>query len=1134
MDGVDPDAPTHKRPRLDSVNPVYNGLPPPQPPAARHPSHPTSAQASSPPPPRTFPPHSLPHPSHTYPSPAPGPYGPPQPSPSLPPSDIRHLPDPRSSLPSPGHRPHGLTSTPVTLPARPPVPQNSIRSYSATQNSQPPLQPDPRSAASVSISIDLKRAESSAPQGMEHGGPSPWPSHPDPHASRHGSMSNGYAPTMSPQNEPQFHTPPLPQTPHYGQPPSMAPYSNGPYMAQYGPGSQAMRRKQVRATQACNHCRSRKQKCDEARPCQFCRENNFDCQYKDVPPPKQDRSMMQLQDSVNSISDTLKDFVANFNVWKQHVDAKLAHPNLAAHASPAFDHASPQQGPGARPLTSEQRTPGMPTPVQGRTQYSRVNSMKMESPVAPQSHISPGHAQSSTPIKRESFQAYAQPATPADSVQTKITQIQLDPANDNERVGLKADHKTPAHRLFIEWPSMANFCNGVPLIERLLEEGHRIDQYPMLMEQDRGLLRVWGVGEGHDLSDGAHGPGSPENHAESDTPSPAATKECLWGCPPADHSSPSTLNGDLPRHDHVGGLGPDGRPDFHSKTLWALYRSYQDNIHNLHPFLNPAKLRKMIQEFQEVYSPDRMNSTMSPSAVPERLNRSIKRKRSSTVYGDAYGVADELARGSIERSLRNAILLLVLALGKVSLHTEKLPHPQGDRRPTANGTWGYRRDSPRSATDSFNSDASDTRARNIDILPGMAYFSYATDILGNQNGGNTVAHAQACLLAALYLGQFGRVLESWSWTNNACRICLVLIRREGKKVHRKTIVTNAAGQNVLVDPSNEDSLSAEERHRLNLIKCVYWTCLQMESDIIAEISELEPSAITKYQTNIEYPSGVYESFGEGMPEFDGTSVHTKNLFLYSSQIHLRVILNDAHNSLYGARLGFDSNNIDEIADNARSHAELLATWRRLLPEALAWNDSDPPSTDISVARMRAKYYGGYYVVLRPLLFKAIHHMKLPPTVSSNNSPPDASYQFNPHRDIVDLSAEDAKALEIVQSCVESAIQSTIAFDRIGADEDTPYRNYESQRKSRLIVPNVFGTLHAQFGNMLVLTAFYNSPLRRFLPNKNCLTKETLTALFTRTQDILKQLSDNSPVLSLDHDILDNLARQHGIQYRRQR
>lgn len=189
-------------------------------------------------------------------------------------------------------------------------------------------------------------------------------------------------------------------------------------------------------------------------------------------------------------------------------------------------------------------------------------------------------------------------------------------------------------------------------------------------------------------------------------------------------------------------------------------------------------------------------------------------------------------------------------------------------------------------------------------------------------------------------------------------------------------------------------------------------------------------------------------------------MHTKNLFLYSSQIHLRVILNDAHNSLYGAALGFDSTKIDEIGKNAQTHSELLAAWRRLLPDALAWRDSDPPSTDISIARMRAKYYGGYYVVLRPLLFKAIHFMKLPPTVSSDNSPPNASYQYNSHRDIVDLSAEDVKALEIVQECVRSAIQSTVAFDRIGADKNTPYRNYESQRRSRLIVPNIFGTLHA--------------------------------------------------------------------------
>lgn len=131
---------------------------------------------------------------------------------------------------------------------------------------------------SGSASVDSK------PPPMELGAPPGWPLNPD---HRHnGSIpnGNGYPPPQnnSPTHEQPF-TPPLPPQ-HYGQPVNV--YPPGPYMAQYSAQQAQMRRKQVRATQACNHCRSRKQKCDEARPCQFCRENQFDCQYKDVPPPK--------------------------------------------------------------------------------------------------------------------------------------------------------------------------------------------------------------------------------------------------------------------------------------------------------------------------------------------------------------------------------------------------------------------------------------------------------------------------------------------------------------------------------------------------------------------------------------------------------------------------------------------------------------------------------------------------------------------------------------------------------------------------------------------------------------------------------------------------------------------------------
>jgi hypothetical protein len=81
------------------------------------------------------------------------------------------------------------------------------------------------------------------------------------------------------------------------------------------------------------------------------------------------------------------------------------------------------------------------------------------------------------------------------------------------------------------------------------------------------------------------------------------------------------------------------------------------------------------------------------------------------------------------------------------------------------------------ANGTLNSEMPDHgRLRNIDVMPGMAYYSYATDILGNHHGGLSVAHAQAFILAALYISQFARVLESWSWISSACSVTIVLLK----------------------------------------------------------------------------------------------------------------------------------------------------------------------------------------------------------------------------------------------------------------------------------------------------------------------------------------------------------------------
>ncbi|KYG39747.1 hypothetical protein M433DRAFT_10042, partial [Acidomyces richmondensis BFW] len=109
------------------------------------------------------------------------------------------------------------------------------------------------------------------------------------------------------EQHPQYMTPVL-ETAHgpYGPPPQpMHPqhgYAGPISAAQF----QVQRKKQMRATQACEQCRARKQKCDEGSPCSFCKENNLSCQYRDAPPTKTDKNMEKLFELMKTQSDEMK------------------------------------------------------------------------------------------------------------------------------------------------------------------------------------------------------------------------------------------------------------------------------------------------------------------------------------------------------------------------------------------------------------------------------------------------------------------------------------------------------------------------------------------------------------------------------------------------------------------------------------------------------------------------------------------------------------------------------------------------------------------------------------------------------------------------------------------------------------
>jgi hypothetical protein len=98
------------------------------------------------------------------------------------------------------------------------------------------------------------------------------------------SITDSYRHTISPQNGQSIHPPPPPGQPHGQSIGSSAPNLHLNPCVSLEP--QKIRRSPYRATQACDNCRERKGKCDEARPCSLCSRHNWDCTYKAVPPTR--------------------------------------------------------------------------------------------------------------------------------------------------------------------------------------------------------------------------------------------------------------------------------------------------------------------------------------------------------------------------------------------------------------------------------------------------------------------------------------------------------------------------------------------------------------------------------------------------------------------------------------------------------------------------------------------------------------------------------------------------------------------------------------------------------------------------------------------------------------------------------
>lgn len=356
------------------------------------------------------------------------------------------------------------------------------------------------------------------------------------------------------------------------------------------------------------------------------------------------------------------------------------------------------------------------------------------------------------------------------------------------QLSIPNDHSTGAHKLLIGWDAIH------PLYHGIIDKEYAT-HYVWREETQRGQLRVFGQGEGHDgINRSKTAPLALESPVCSDAGSSRS------GSLPADGFWGFGFDGAKTRPvDSAGGLDIDGSLRLDTATLKRLFSSFMDNMWVMHPFINQVDLRRMFEKFVRQYG---RGETFSPSSsfsaaadgnvdikYDESRPRAPKRKRSDGRQEDGDTPGKVSSNMPIEHGVSNAVILLVLALGRICEHKDRLPAPVfGDVVPPSTHDALSPLDLGRATNGMSRTGSTDSQlppppkpiryARNIDKLPGLAYWAYATEILGEQFGAPDLAHVHARLLAGLYMGQIARIIDSWTWIHSACVGCQLLFEDE--------------------------------------------------------------------------------------------------------------------------------------------------------------------------------------------------------------------------------------------------------------------------------------------------------------------------------------------------------------------
>ncbi|KAI0172211.1 hypothetical protein GGR52DRAFT_580835 [Hypoxylon sp. FL1284] len=787
------------------------------------------------------------------------------------------------------------------------------------------------------------------------------------------------------------------------------------------PKTQALtsaKRKAQRVSQACDSCRQLKAKCDEIKPCSTCRDKNTECRYRD-PPAKQPEKGTE-------------DILRLLTILENDV------------------------------LSMK------------RDLVNVINVVENIAPTVVETPLSLGAAQE---ILR--------------SMDKEDREDQPGPPVMPGKPAMPLNHTTMAN-LLLKWPSI----------------------YSM---QLRGMLRVFGKGEGSNagVRDANNATNRDHTMTEagerySDGASSMLTGE-VWG----------QVGGLIPPHSNEckGGVWNNGKkPDFDPAKVWAYVQSFKDNILIMHPIIIPRELNAIVTIFLHDLSQPTDNSSTPASfakqnmkgyTLPSVPKGGLKRKRSSSGGEDIPNTHSSKIPMRLFRSVDHALVLLVLALGEICLYRDKIPDVVRDPEAPSYGYPSMRNDiltspsqrSPpvvvshylssglRSPEESGRGPVNQRLLhrtppdqRNMDVIPGLKYFALATDIIGSHLTGFELKHVWMHILAGLYYGQLGRVMESWSYISSACRTLQVILRPSlGRLSSRHDL---------------------EQHKRDNQLAFAFWTCLQLESDILAELS-LPQSGILQYESQMPYPNTSFAvNHGFELPVVES----------YLAQLYLRKQLNQVHSLLYNPEHGTEQALLEETINKIQVMLKgSRGTW---VPPTYAWNDGDPLATDILRARLRAKYWGSQVILYRPFLKMILNH-ETPPSALYHAQPAPAAIWDSLGLELTSQSVppqSDPRTMNYACLAIQALVESTQAF-----------HGMDSSR--RIIISNVFGTAHAQWGNLLTLAACYRDEfLNRYVD------AEILRNLFTRTIAFFQMIAYPSSVLTVEMNILIGLA--HGFGFRK--